>query len=82
MRLRRTTARPHHNAVVLGPVDVVGHHKEVSAELHLADHTTFVVGLLQYVERRVAVVTLLQTFLDFFEEQGGLIQPRGKGISA
>ena len=75
----RATARTHHNAVVLGPLNVVGDHEEVSAELHLADHTTFVVGLLQYVERRVAVVTLLQTFLDFFKEQGGLIPAFGAG---
>ncbi len=56
-----------------GPVDVVGHHKEVSAELHLTDHTAFVIGLLEHFDRRMPVITPFQAFLDLFQEQRRLI---------
>ncbi len=67
------TARPHHHAVGLRPVDVVGHDEEVAAELHLADHAAFVVGLPQHFERRLAVVPAFQAFLDLLQEQRRLV---------
>ena len=70
---RGSTARPHHHAMRFGPVDVVGHHEEVSAELHLADHTAFVIGLLKHFDRRMTVIALFQAFLDFSQEQRGLV---------
>ena len=69
--------RAHHHAVLLRPVDVVGDDEEVAAELHLADDAAFIVGLLEHLHRRVAVVALLQALLDLLEEQRGLVPPFG-----
>ena len=55
------------------PIDVVGHHEKVSAELHLTAHTAFVIGLLEHFDRRMPVIALFQAFLDFPQEQRGLI---------
>ena len=52
---------------------VVGHDEEVAAELHLADHAAFVVGLPQHFERRLAVVPAFQAFLDLLQEQRRLV---------
>ena len=70
---RRSTARSHHHAMRFSPIDVVGHHEEVSAELHLADHTAFVISLLKHFNRRMPVIALFQAFLDFPQEQRGLV---------
>ena len=68
-----TTAGPHHHTVRLGPVDVVGHDKEVTAELHLAYYAAFVVGLLEHLDRRIAVISLFQALFDLLQEQRGLV---------
>ena len=69
----RTTARPHHDAVVLGPLDVIGHDEEVTAKLHLADHTALIIGLLEHVQRWIAVITLFESLFDLLQEQRGLV---------
>src|SRR5699024_6287562 len=42
----RTTARAHPDALLLGPLDVVGDHQEVAGEAHLEDHGDLVVRTL------------------------------------
>ncbi len=74
---RGATARPHHHAVRFRPIDVVGHDEEVAAELHLADHAAFVIGLLEHLDGRIAVVALFEALLHLLEEQRGLVPAFG-----
>ena len=68
-----TTARTHHDAMLLGPVDVVGDHQEVAGELHLANHTALVVGLMGHLFGHPVRIAVLQSLIDLLQEEGGLI---------
>ena len=63
--------------MVLRPLDVVGHHQKVAAELHLADHAALVVGLLGHLLRHVVVVPAFQALLHLLQEERRLIPAFG-----
>ena len=70
---RGATARPHHDPMVFGPLDVISHHQEVAWELHLADHTALVIRLRQHMRRHIALVPPFEALLHFLQEQRGLV---------
>ena len=47
----RPTPRPHADALVLGPVDVVGHDQQVIGKAHVVDHRKLVLGAAQQGQR-------------------------------
>ena len=63
----RAAPRPHGDALVLGPVDEVGHHQEVAGEAHFAQHVQLVgqaVGVFLLVYGLAPLGKLLDALLE------------------
>ena len=69
----RAAAGSDADAVVLGPVDEVGHDEEVAREAHPGDHADLEVGLLADVVGDAVGVAEAQPLLDLLDEPGVLV---------
>ncbi len=63
-----TAARPDADSVVLGPVDEVGDHEEVTREAHLQDDAGLVLGLLAHLVGDAVGIPVMQPRLDLLDQ--------------
>ena len=68
----RSAPRAYSNAIVLGPVNEVGHHKEVAGKSHLDDDANFVIGLGLHPVGNPLRVTHSEAPSDFLLEEACL----------
>ena len=75
-----TAAGANADAVVLGPVDEVGHDQEVAGEAHLDDDVQLVVRLLAHLVGDPVGVPVPQAGVDLLDQPAGLVLPRRAGV--
>src|SRR5690606_26704399 len=68
-----TTSGTYTDAVVLGPVDEVGHDQEVAREAHLDDDVQLVVRLFARSFGNAVGVTVVQPLVDFLDQPAGFV---------